>query len=451
MTQSAKQNETLPAKILLSYGGLMVPLAIVDVPIVIYLPVFYSKEIGIDIGLVGLIFVLARIWDGITDPLIGWLSDKTSSKYGRRKPWVVIGTPLLMISIWFAFNPAPDVGAVYAAFWMFCLFLSTTIVFIPYLSWGAELSSDYDGRNVVVGYREVAGMIGNIAVAAGPVLLLAADAPVREVLFYLLVVTFVLFPLTLAPMAMYLPDPQRSMVSKFSLTKAWGLLSHNRPFRLLTSVVILSGLAFGILNSLAIFLVDEGLGLSDKFFTLFLIEYLSAVALSPVIVYLARRFGKHQVMSGGLTVFTLALLLFAFGPRMNFLFAAIGICFLGCGIVTTAIMSTSILADIVDYDTVSSGEKRAGLYMALYKFASKFSMALGIGIAYGVLDLIGYDAKGGNGEFGIYAIKSVGLGIPALLLLPGIFLIARFPIDKHEYHLIRQKIEMAEGAGAGNE
>ncbi len=88
MTQSAKQNETLPAKILLSYGGLMVPLAIVDVPIVIYLPVFYSKEIGIDIGLVGLIFVLARIWDGITDPLIGWLSDKTSSRYGRRKPWV---------------------------------------------------------------------------------------------------------------------------------------------------------------------------------------------------------------------------------------------------------------------------------------------------------------------------------------------------------------------------
>jgi len=66
----------------------MVPLAIVDVPIVIYMPVFYSKEIGIDIGLVGLIFVLARIWDGITDPLIGWLSDKTSSRYGRRKPWV---------------------------------------------------------------------------------------------------------------------------------------------------------------------------------------------------------------------------------------------------------------------------------------------------------------------------------------------------------------------------
>jgi len=423
----------------------MVPLAIVDVPIVIYLPVFYSKEIGIDIGLVGLIFVLARIWDGITDPLIGWLSDRTSSRYGRRKPWVVLGTPFLMVSIWFAFNPAADVGAVYATFWMFCLFLTTTIVFIPYLSWGAELSSDYDTRNVVTGYREVAGMIGNVAVAAGPVLLLAADAPVREVLFYLIVATFVLFPVTLLPMAISLPDPPRSIISKFSLTKAWGLLIHNRPFRLLTIVVILTGMAFGVLNSLAIFLVDEGLGLSDKFFTLFLIEYLSAIALSPFIVKLARRFGKRAVMTGGLMIFVLALVTFAFGPRMNFLFAAIGICFLGLGIVTTAIVSTSMLADIVDYDTVSSGEKRAGLFMALYKFATKFSMALGIGIAYGILDLIGYDAKGDNGEFGIYAIKAVGLGLPALFLFPGIFLIARFPIDKRKHQLILQEIENAEG------
>ena len=151
-----------------------------------------------------------------------------------------------MVSIWFAFNPAPDVGVVYATFWMFCLFLSTTVVFIPYLSWGAELSSDYDGRNVVVGYREVAGMIGNIAVAAGPVLLLAADAPVREVLFYLLVISFVLFPITALPMAMFLPDPPRTISSKFSIAKAWGLLGTNRPFRLLTIVVMLSNLAFGV-------------------------------------------------------------------------------------------------------------------------------------------------------------------------------------------------------------
>lgn len=447
MSNPEDESQAQPIKTLLSYGGPMVPLAIVDVPIVIYLPVFYSREIGIDIGIVGLIFVLARIWDGVTDPLIGWLSDKTHSKYGRRKPWVVIGTFFLMVSVWFAFNPATDVGAVYATFWMFCLFLSTTVVYIPYLSWGAELSSDYDGRNIVVGYREVAGMIGNIAVAAGPVFLLPADASVRSVLFYLIVVVFVLFPITVAPAAIFVPDrPRKKVTSKFSLADAWRLFGNNRPFQMLVGAVILAGVAMGILNSLAIFLVDEGLGLSDKFFTLFLIEYLSAIALSPVIVRLAKRFGKHQVFCGALAVFVLSLALFAFGPRLNFLFAAVSIGILGCGMVAIFIMATSILADIADYDTVSSGEKRAGLYMSLYKFASKFSMALGVGIAYGALDLIGYDAKGGNGEFGIFAIKLVGLGLPALLLLPGIFLMARFPIDRHEHRLLREKIALADGA-----
>jgi GPH family glycoside/pentoside/hexuronide:cation symporter len=449
MSTSEAQREVPPVSTLLSYGGLMVPLAIVDVPIVIYLPVFYSREIGIDIGIVGMIFVLARIWDGVTDPLIGWLSDHTHSRYGRRKPWVVIGTLLLMASVWFAFNPGPGVGAVYATFWMFCLFLSTTVVLIPYLSWGAELSSDYDGRNVVVGYREVAGMIGNIAVAAGPVFLLPADASVRTVLFYLIVVIFVLFPITATPAAMLVPDHPRQLVtSKFSLAGVWRIFRGNRPFQMLVGAVVLAGIAMGILNSLAIFLVDEGLGLPDKFFTLFLIEYLCAVAMSPVIVRLARYFGKHQVFCGALALFVLAMALFAFGPRVNFLFAAVSMGILGCAMVSVFIMATSILADIVDYDTVDTGEKRAGFYMALYKFASKFSMALGVGIAYGALDLIGYDAKGGNGEFGIYAIKWVGLGIPALLLIPGIFLMARFPLNRRQHRLIREKIKLSEGVQA---
>ncbi|MCP4044887.1 MAG: MFS transporter [Gammaproteobacteria bacterium] len=441
MVKSATQNGNPPVATLLSYGGLAVPLAIVDVPMVIYLPVFFSREIGLDIGLVGLIFVVARIWDGITDPLIGWLSDKTLLKSGRRKPWVLIATPLLMVSIWFTFNPPPGVGAVYVTFWLFSLFLCWTAVYIPYISWGAELSTDYDGRNVVVGYREAGTMIGNIVVAAGPVLLLAADAPIRQVLLYIMVAAFVLFPLTLAPLGLTVPDRPCSQASKLSMMKALRLLGGNKPFQRFVIVVTLAGLGIGVLNSLAIFLVDDGLGLPDRFFTLYLIEYLCAIALVPFVVRAAGRFGKHRTMSGGMVAFVLALAMFAFGPRMNFPFAAVSIGILGVGILTIFMMSTSVLADIVDYDTMSSGEKRAGLFMAVYKFAAKFSMALGVGIAFGVLDLLGYDAQGSNGDSGVFVIKLVGLGVPALVLLPGIFLIARFPIDKQQHRLIRQKVE----------
>ena len=138
---------------------------------------------------------------------------------------------------------------------------------------------------------------------------------------------------------------------------------------------------------------------------------------------------------------SLALFIFAFGPRESFFFAASAIAILGVGFAALLLMPTAILADIVDYDTVASGEKRAGLFMAIFKFSSKVSMALSVGIAYGILDLIGFDAQGGNGEFGILAIKSVGLGIPALFIIPGILLMLRFPIGRKEHAEIRKKIE----------
>jgi len=441
MNIPADQSQNLSQKTLLSYGALSVPLTMVDVPVLMYLPVLYSRDIGISIGLVGLIFVLARIWDGVTDPLIGWLSDKTSSKYGRRKPWIVLSVPLLMISTWFAFNPPDDVGPVYVTFWLFCFFVSWTAVFIPYLSWGAELSGDYNDRSKVVGYREVCTMLGHMAVAAGPVVLLANDAPVQQVLFYLIAVTFVLFPITLASLASFVPDRIHTGASKVSVLEALQLLGANRPFRLFIIVIVLANLALGMLNPLVIFMVDEVFGLSEQFFKLYLVEYLSAIAFSPLVVYAAGRIGKHWTLSVGLAMFCLALIVFAFAPRENILFAVIGVSVLGGGFSALFIMPTSMLADIVDYDTVTSGEKRAGLYIAVFKFATKFTMALSVGIAYGILELIGYDAQGGNGEFGAFAIKLVALWIPALILLPAIVLISRFPINKHEQELIRQKIE----------
>lgn len=436
-------NKQLNNRVLLSYGGLGIPLALTDVPIYLYLPVFYSREVGIDLAAVGLIFVFARLWDGVTDPLIGWLSDHTRSRFGRRKPWVVIGIPLLLLSIWHVFNPAPDVGPIYVVFWLFCLFLSWTAIYIPYLSWGAELSADYDGRSRVVAFREVGYMVGSVAVSAGPVFLLAENAPVRDVLYYLLVATFLLFPLTAIPLSISVPDRIHTITSNLSISKAINVLLTNKPFQRLVLTLVLFNLALGMLNSLAIFLVDEGLGLPGKFFSFFLIEYLVAIALSPLLLHLAKQWGKHRVLVIGLVFFGMSLLSLIFGPRENYLFAASAAGVLGVGFAAMFITPSAILADIIDYDTVACGEKRAGIYMAVFKFASKASMAFSVGIAYGLLDLFGYNPKGGNGEFGIYVIKLVGAGIPVLLIIPGMLLMMRFPIDRHVHASLREQLEQS--------
>ncbi len=441
MTNFDSNQNQLSMKTMISYGGLMIPLAIIDIPIMLYLPVFYSKEIGIDLGLVGLIFVFARIWDGITDPLIGWLSDMTKSRFGRRKPWVILATPVMMIASWHAFNPPEGATAGYVLFWLFTLFASWTAVYIPYLSWAAELSDDYDERSKVVSYREVGAMIANILVAVGPVLFLPDDAPIRDLLLYLFFSMLVLFPIFLLPMSYFVPDKAQKIKSTISISKIIRIFIDNKPFKQFVFSILLANLAFGMLNSVAIYLLDDALGLPNTFFKLFLIEYLCAIIATPLIVKFSAKVSKHVAMGIGLGFVVLSLMVFAFAPRESFITTAVGMGLLGIGYASLFIMPTSIVADIIDVDTVSSGEKRSGIFMAIYKFASKFSLALSVGISYGILDLMNYNTQGNSGESGIFALKLVGLGIPILMLIPAILIILKFPIDRQQHQLIRQQLE----------
>ena len=108
---------------LMAYSGITIPMAAMGMPIAVYLPRFYSEGMGLPLLTVGAIFTIARIWDVITDPLMGVLIDKFDTRWGRRKHWIAISVPLLVLSVWMVFMPNPeDVTAGYLLFWLIMLF-----------------------------------------------------------------------------------------------------------------------------------------------------------------------------------------------------------------------------------------------------------------------------------------------------------------------------------------
>src|SRR5262245_10344594 len=111
------------------------PLCLAVVPIVNYLPAFYAQELHLNVALVGLVFLAARLWDGASDLLVGWLSDRSTSRFGRRKPWVVLGAPFLMVSTWFLCNPPEGAGLGHLALWAAFFYSAWTAMYIPFLSW----------------------------------------------------------------------------------------------------------------------------------------------------------------------------------------------------------------------------------------------------------------------------------------------------------------------------
>ena len=147
---------------LLSYGAPALPLAVLTLPVYIFLPAFYTQEIGIPIATVGTVLLLTRAFDAVSDPLIGYASDRLSTRFGRRKVWLIAGAPLAALAAYMLFVPFAGASASYLLFWSLVLSLAWTGIIVPYGAWGAELTGDYDERSRIAGVRE------GLTIVSGP-------------------------------------------------------------------------------------------------------------------------------------------------------------------------------------------------------------------------------------------------------------------------------------------
>jgi len=157
---------------LAAYSGVALPMAAMGMPIAVYLPRFYSEGLGLSLITVGLIFTLARVWDVVTDPAMGYLIDRFETRWGRRKHWIALAVPILVVSVYQVFIPSPeDVSGGYLLFWLIMLYVGYTMMAISHQSWGAELADSYDERTRLFGWREIFVIGGMTIVLALPALL----------------------------------------------------------------------------------------------------------------------------------------------------------------------------------------------------------------------------------------------------------------------------------------
>ena len=145
---------------IMAYGGLGTPLAMIGYPIAIWLIPFYAEVIGTPLWVLANLILIARLTDVITDPLIGQWGDSTRTFIGRRKPWIILGVPLMLFSIYKLFLPGEEVTTSYFLIWMMLMYLGSTAIGIPYGAWGAEISPEYHQRSRIVSGREAFTLIG---------------------------------------------------------------------------------------------------------------------------------------------------------------------------------------------------------------------------------------------------------------------------------------------------
>ena len=380
---------------MLAYGGLGFPLAVLNLPLYVYLPTFYAEQIGLGLATVGLMLFVARLLDTLSDPLIGELSDRLPTRFGRRRPWLVAACPVLLLGTWMLFVPQAGADAGYLLLWTSIAYIAWTMMLLPYTAWGAELSGAYDERSRITSVREGFVILGILCATGGPALLGIEAGEQDRTLRLLATSMLVLLPLSLLFLLGRCPSRRRARAAAAVAPRLAGGAA-NRPFMRLVGAFFLNGIANGLPATLFLLFVADVLGSPARAGPLLLLYFVAAVAGVPLWLRVSYRIGKHRAWAASMLW---ACLVFVWVPLLgpgDFWPFLVICCLSGLSLGADLALPASIQADVVDLDRLESGRRRTGLFFAAWSMVSKLSLALAVGIAFPVLDLIGFEAGGQN-------------------------------------------------------
>jgi len=426
---------------LLAYALPALPVAALSLPFYVMVPEFYTKEVGIPIATVGLVLLLVRIIDAVTDPVAGALADWTRPAFGRRRSWVLGAAPLVALCTWFVMRPADGAGALYLFTWATALSLAWTAISVPYQAWGTELSRSYEGRTRVAAYRESFTVVGTLLALLVPAAIQVQGGDSREGLAGLALMILVLLPAGAVLAVWMTPEPKERVRVSMDLKVGMAHLAANRPFRRLLAAFFVNALANGLPATLFLFFVADRLGAKEAAGPLLVLYFICGVAGVPFWLWLARRTTKHRAWALGMLLACLGFAAAPFlGPSEIALFAAVCVV-TGLALGADVVLPAAVQGDVIDVDTAASGQERAGLYLGLWALATKLAYAGAVGLAFPLLAMAGYDPGAGiRTEAGLLTLGLLYAALPVLLKLIATAMIWNFPLDRAELAEIARSI-----------
>lgn len=432
------------ARKLAAFSLLAVPVWAAQVPLSVYVPAILAQYYAVPLTTLGVIFLIAKSWGVLTDPLVGALSDRTQSRIGRRRGWILAGGGVFGLATLLLFFPAARLTPAYLTCVLFVFFLGWSMLQIPYFAWSGEIAVDYHERTRVATYQTVSGSAALLLVLVLPAI--ADQLHPHDGRFQLgamgglVLISLVLgLPLTLRafpepPAPARLP-PRGSPWSAVRLVFGNPLL-----MRVLASDFAVT-LGQCIRAALFVFFVSIYMGLPRWSSALFLLQFVFGIAAGPIWLAVGRRLGKHSAAIAGelaQAAINFGLLLVVPGrlPLLLGLTVAQGLA-QGSG----NLMLRSMVSDVADLHRLETGEDRTALFFSVFSISIKAGMAAAIGVALPLVAWLGFDPHAAHNSAGALRglLLTFALG-PAISHLISAACVYGFRLDAAAHADIRRRL-----------
>jgi glycoside/pentoside/hexuronide:cation symporter, GPH family len=415
-----------------------------------YLNAFLLDVAGLRPSAVAIIFFIAQIWDALNDPLIGSLSDRTRSRFGRRRSWLLFGAvPFGLAFLLHWLVPPLDANGLFWYYLIVAILFRTafTAVNVPYTAMTAEMTDDYDERTELNSYRFSFSIIGGmIAIVAQPYIVGAfGSAAVGHAVSASLWAFFMALSALICFAGTFEMPRKNTASEEYSYTEMLTLVFKNRPFLLVTGIYLLSWLTLQFVQQFLLLFVRYTMNSEEQFPLYVLTLQLTAFIFLAIWARVSIRIGKKLTYVIGASIWILAMIAVYFvQPGQDNLIFPI-VFFAGIGVSTAYLTPWSMLPDVIDYDELQTGQRREGIYYGLFAFLQQAGISLGVAFGNFALEAAGYINPIGDEivtqpDSVLLALRLIVSFIPAIMLALSIPIALAYPITRERHAEIQAEV-----------
>jgi GPH family glycoside/pentoside/hexuronide:cation symporter len=438
------------------YGSGDLSFSLITTIVGAYFAIFLTDVVGVPAKIAAAAIFIGSTWDYINDPLVGYISDRTRSRWGRRRPFLLFAAVPLMLAFalmwWRPPLTDPVILGIYFSIIFILYELAATFAYMPYLALTPELTSNYDERTSLMSTRAFFSILGSLVAFTIPLLIVGAFHPENAGRVLIMGTAFGIFcviPLWLVFFGTrereeFMHQPQKGIRESIVAVR------NNRPFFFGLVIYLFTWVAIAILQLILLYFLKYVVRQEAQSDLIMATIFVVAMIALPLWVWISRRLNKRLAYIAGIAFLAVVLLTLSSLSPSTSLPLILAICVLaGIGVSAAHVIPWSILPDAIEYGELHTGERHEGMFYSLITLAQKIAVSVALPLALLVLDHSGYIPNSSvQPESAVNGIRLIAGPIPAVLLGLGILFAILYPLGRENYTEIAQELEARRKSGA---